>query len=220
MMAKAVKSTTKKRKRTKKKAVAEKQTVIEPEEQTLPENEVATATATATATAEEDTDLSPEEEALRAKKAEEESTHAKYERIKKGSLYLTDLQKLNVSELHDLAKNEGIKEYSALKKQDLVFRILKERINQSGLMYGEGVLEVLPDGYGFLRNQDITICHRRMTFMYLRLKSDASACGPEILYKVKSGPRKIRRSILPFCASKRSTSKTLTILLKRLSSAT
>jgi len=165
MMAKAVKGTTKKRKRTKKKAVAEiaeQQTVTEPEEQTFPENEVATATATdiatatdmATATAEEAASVDAEEEALRAKKAEEESTHAKYERIKKGSLYLTDLQKLTVAELHDLAKNEGIKEYSALKKQDLVFRILKERINQSGLMYGEGVLEVLPDGYGFLRNQD------------------------------------------------------------------
>ncbi|KPK34231.1 MAG: transcription termination factor Rho [Phycisphaerae bacterium SG8_4] len=85
---------------------------------------------------------------------EEESTHAKYERIKQGNLYLTDLQKLTVAELHDLAKNEGMTEYSALKKQDLVFRILKERIRQSGLMYGEGVLEVLPDGYGFLRNTD------------------------------------------------------------------
>ena len=69
-------------------------------------------------------------------------------------MYLTDLHKLNVSELHDLAKKENIKEYSALKKQDLIFRILKERIRQSGLMYGEGVLEVLPDGYGFLRNPD------------------------------------------------------------------
>jgi len=95
-----------------------------------------------------------EEEALRAKQAEEESTHAKYERIKKGDLYLTDLQKLNVAELHDIAKNENITEYSALKKQDLIFRILKERIRQNGLMYGEGVLEVLPDGYGFLRNTD------------------------------------------------------------------
>jgi transcription termination factor Rho len=85
---------------------------------------------------------------------EEESTHAKYERIKKGSLYLTDLQKLAVSDLHELAKKEGIKDYSAMKKQDLIFRILKERIRQNGLMYGEGVLEVLPDGYGFLRNPD------------------------------------------------------------------
>ncbi len=83
---------------------------------------------------------------------DEESTHAKYERIKKGNLYLTDLQRLTVAELHEMAKKEGITEYSALKKQDLIFRILKERIRQNGLMYGEGVLEVLPDGYGFLRN--------------------------------------------------------------------
>ncbi len=84
----------------------------------------------------------------------DESTHAKYERIKKGNLYLTDLQKLTVAELHDIAKDEKMIEYTALKKQDLIFRILKERIRQSGLLYGEGVLEVLPDGYGFLRNPD------------------------------------------------------------------
>ncbi|MBN1804237.1 MAG: transcription termination factor Rho [Sedimentisphaerales bacterium] len=69
-------------------------------------------------------------------------------------MYLTDLQRLTVAELHDIAKNDKITEYSALKKQDLIFRILKERIRQNGLMYGEGVLEVLPDGYGFLRNTD------------------------------------------------------------------
>jgi len=95
-----------------------------------------------------------EEEAERDKKAEEESIHAKYERIKKGDLYLTDLQRLTVAELHDVARRENIKEFSALKKQDLIFKILKERIRQNGLMYGEGVLEVLPDGYGFLRNPD------------------------------------------------------------------
>ena len=85
---------------------------------------------------------------------EEESTHAKYERIKKGELYLTDLQKLTVSELHELARKENIEDFRGLKKQELIFKILKERIRQNGLMYGEGVLEVLPDGYGFLRNPD------------------------------------------------------------------
>jgi len=94
------------------------------------------------------------EQAEKDKQELEESTHAKYERIKKGKLYLTDLQKLTVAELHDMAKKDNIKEYTALKKQDLIFRILKERIRQNGLMYGEGVLEVLPDGYGFLRNPD------------------------------------------------------------------
>jgi len=94
------------------------------------------------------------EQSEKDKQELEESTHAKYERIKKGKLYLTDLQKLTVAELHDIAKKDNIKEYTALKKQDLIFRILKERIRQNGLMYGEGVLEVLPDGYGFLRNPD------------------------------------------------------------------
>jgi transcription termination factor Rho len=92
------------------------------------------------------------DEAAKAKQSEAESTHAKYERIKKGELYLTDLQKLTVAELHDVARDEKIQEYSALKKQDLIFKILKERIRQNGLLYGEGALEVLPDGYGFLRN--------------------------------------------------------------------
>ena len=87
----------------------------------------------------------------KAKKSESESTHAKYERVKKGDLYLTDLQKLTVSDLHEVAKKENIQEYTGLKKQELIFRILKERIRQNGLLYGEGVLEVLPDGYGFLR---------------------------------------------------------------------
>ena len=89
-----------------------------------------------------------------SRQLEKESTHAKYERVKRGNLHLMDLQKLTVAELHEEAKKEGVKEYTALKKQDLVFRILKERIQQNGLMYGEGVLEVLPDGYGFLRNPD------------------------------------------------------------------
>ncbi len=105
-----------------------------------------------TATDEKAAGTETKEEAEKRKKAEEESTHAKYERIKKGDLYLTDLQKLTVAELHDVAKRENLSEYSALKKQDLIFRILKERIRQNGLMYGEGVLEVLPDGYGFLRS--------------------------------------------------------------------
>ena len=142
-MAKATAKKKRKRKSSKKKTVAEEQVAAEQEHHAQAEN------ATATATADEATAAEAKE---RQKMEDDESTHAKYERIKKGNLYLTDLQKLTVAELHDIAKNEGITEYSALKKTDLIFRILKERIRQNGLMYGEGVLEVLPDGYGFLRN--------------------------------------------------------------------
>jgi transcription termination factor Rho len=80
----------------------------------------------ATATAEPDTEKQADGQEL----TDEESTHAKYERIKKGELYLTDLQKLTVAELHEVAKNEGVSEYSALKKQDMIFKILKERIHK------------------------------------------------------------------------------------------
>ena len=159
-MAKAVKSTGKKRKSTKKKKIdTEEQAATELQGQAIdsvePEAgaEQAEDNSTVTST-QEAAPVDAEDEARKAKEAEEESTHAKYERIKKGNLYLTDLQKLTVAELHDIAKNDKITEYSALKKQDLIFRILKERIRQNGLMYGEGVLEVLPDGYGFLRNTD------------------------------------------------------------------
>ena len=86
------------------------------------------------------------------RQALDESVHAKYERIKRGNLHITDLQNLDVVELHSIANKEGITEYMGLTKQELIFRILKERIRQDGLMYGEGVLEILPDGFGFLRS--------------------------------------------------------------------
>ena len=83
-----------------------------------------------------------------------DETHAKYEEVKRGELHITDLQKMSVSDLHLLAKKEGLTEYTGLKKQELIFKILKERIQQNGMMYGEGVLELLPDGFGFLRTAD------------------------------------------------------------------
>ncbi|MDN3515010.1 MAG: transcription termination factor Rho [Candidatus Brocadia sp.] len=69
-------------------------------------------------------------------------------------MHITELQKMTIKELQDTAKREDIKEYTGLKKQDLIFKILKERVNQNGLMYGEGVVEVLPEGFGFLRSPD------------------------------------------------------------------
>jgi transcription termination factor Rho len=148
--AKSERTKTKKRKASKKKATTAEQVAGE---ETRADEFSQEEAKVATATVEDTTAVETKQEILRDQKVEdEESIHAKYERIKKGSLYLTDLQKLTVAELHDIAKKEGIKEFSALKKQDLIFRILKERIRQNGLMYGEGVLEVLPDGYGFLRN--------------------------------------------------------------------
>lgn len=78
----------------------------------------------------------------------------KYEEVKKGEMHITELQKMTIKELQETAKKENVKDYSGLKKQELIFKILKERVNQDGLMYGEGVIEVLPEGFGFLRTPD------------------------------------------------------------------
>ena len=84
----------------------------------------------------------------------ERNINEKYEEIKKGDMHITSLQKMTIKALQDTAKKEKIQEYSGLKKQELIFKILKERVNQNGLMYGEGVVEVLPEGFGFLRSPD------------------------------------------------------------------
>jgi transcription termination factor Rho len=84
----------------------------------------------------------------------EAATNARYEAVKRQELHLAALQKMNITELHVEAKNQGIKDFTGLKKQDLIFKILKERVNRNGLMFGEGVLEVLPDAFGFLRSPD------------------------------------------------------------------
>lgn len=130
---------------------------IEVTEQSAEETEQAVESETTQAADSETTqDPQPGKSGKKSKKSkkkkEDESTHAKYERIKKGNLHLTDLQDLEVPKLHELAREENVSDYLGLSKQQLVFKILKERIRQNGLMYGEGVLEVLPDGFGFLRS--------------------------------------------------------------------
>jgi transcription termination factor Rho len=87
-------------------------------------------------------------------------TDRRYNDIKRGGgqrgTHLAELQHMSMSELLEIAKNDGIKteDYAGIKKQDLIFKILKERVKQNGLMYGEGTLEILPDGFGFLRSPD------------------------------------------------------------------
>jgi transcription termination factor Rho len=81
-------------------------------------------------------------------------TNSRYEEIKRGGTHITELQQMTMPQLLKSAKEEGLTEYTGLKKQDLIFKILKERVKQNGLMFGEGTLEVLPDGFGFLRSPD------------------------------------------------------------------
>ena len=76
------------------------------------------------------------------------------EQQKRTDLHLDELQKMTVRELRSAARAAQVPDHIGLKKQELIFKLLKERANQDGIMYGEGVLEVLPDGFGFLRSPD------------------------------------------------------------------
>src|SRR5438093_6979101 len=84
----------------------------------------------------------------------DEETNNRYEEIKRGTTHISELQQMTMPQLLKTAKDENLSEYTGLKKQDLIFKILKERVKQNGLMFGEGTLEVLPDGFGFLRSPD------------------------------------------------------------------
>ncbi len=84
----------------------------------------------------------------------DEEINNRYEEIKRGSTHICELQQMTMPQLLKIAKEEGLSDYTGLKKQDLIFKILKERVKQNGLMFGEGTLEVLPDGFGFLRSPD------------------------------------------------------------------
>jgi len=67
---------------------------------------------------------------------------------------LKDLKNKKINELMNSAKQMNVDGYSSLRKQDLIFALLQSEIDKNGLIYGEGVLEILPDGFGFLRAPD------------------------------------------------------------------
>lgn len=81
-------------------------------------------------------------------------TNAKYEQVKTGKLYIKELQVMDITALQKIAEEEGLGDVASLKKQDLIFQILKAKVAKTGMMFGEGCLEILPDGFGFLRNPD------------------------------------------------------------------
>jgi transcription termination factor Rho len=105
-------------------------------------------------TAEADAPSRPEQAAGEEFGAFDEEINSRYEEIKRGSTHISELQQMTMPQLLKVAKEEGLSDYTGLKKQDLIFKILKERVKQNGLMFGEGTLEVLPDGFGFLRSPD------------------------------------------------------------------
>ena len=83
-----------------------------------------------------------EEETLEAESADTEG---------KQRLDIRTLKDMSISELTHVAREMEVENPAGLRKQDLIFKILQAQTEREGLIFGEGVLEILPDGYGFLR---------------------------------------------------------------------
>src|SRR5688572_5289633 len=73
---------------------------------------------------------------------------------KKPGLNITDLKEMTIQHLTQVAKDLEVAGATGMRKQELIFQILKAQTEQSGFIFSEGVLEVLPDGFGFLRAHD------------------------------------------------------------------
>ena len=88
---------------------------------------------------------------------------------------IAELENKSRGELMDMAKEQGLSGYATLKKQDIILRILQTQAEQHGLLYGGGILDVMDDGYGFLRhdtflpsNHDVYVSQSQIRRFILR----------------------------------------------------
>ena len=83
--------------------------------------------------------------------AAEEATAT--EKPKGDSVNMSQLQALEMPALNKMAKKQGIPNYGSLQKHELIFQLLQRNAEQAGVLYTEGCLEILPEGFGFLRSE-------------------------------------------------------------------
>ncbi len=82
---------------------------------------------------------------------EVEETEAVASDLPEGRLDLNQLKEMSISQLGGAAKGLGVENPAGMRRQDVIFSILQHQTEAEGLIFGEGVLEVLPEGFGFLR---------------------------------------------------------------------
>jgi transcription termination factor Rho len=97
----------------------------------------------------------PSDDELEREAAEIEKIAAKADpKALKEALSISDLQRMDLEKLQKLAKKDGLEDYDGLTKQDLIFKLLKLRAASQGLLVGDGTLEIMSDGFGFLRSAE------------------------------------------------------------------
>ena len=107
----------------------------------------------------------------------EKSEKLKPEKPKPEKLDILELQEMKIPELNKLAATLNVNGYSSLRKQELIFSVLQAQTERSGLIFAQGVLEILEDGFGFLRSpkynylpgpDDIYVSHSQIKRFNLR----------------------------------------------------
>src|SRR3954468_1092785 len=81
-----------------------------------------------------------------------EKTNGDKDRIA-ASLNIAKLQGMSMTELNQMARDLGVENFGTMRKHEVIFHILQKNAERSGVLFSEGVLEVLPEGFGFLRSQ-------------------------------------------------------------------
>ncbi len=77
-------------------------------------------------------------------------------KIEDDGINLGALQKMTIEQVFDVAEKEGLEDFHQIPKQDLIFKILKARAAKQGIMFGEGSLQIMSDGFGFLRSPELS----------------------------------------------------------------
>ena len=105
-------------------------------------------------------------------------------------MHLSDLKAQHVSKLLETANSLEIENANRMRKQELMFAILKKMARTGEQIFGDGCLEVLPDGFGFLRSPEASYLASPDDIYISRRRSAASTCTPATRSRARSGRRR------------------------------
>ena len=121
-------------------------------------------------------------------------------------LDLSQLKEMSIQELNAAALEMGLEDAAGMKKHDLIFRMLHDQARRRGLLFAEGVLEIMPDGYGFLRAPESNYLAGPDDIYVSPSQIRRFACAPETRSAARSGPPRTASATSPSSRSRPSTS--------------
>jgi len=117
-------------------------------------------------------------------------------------MYLAELKQKSIADLNEVARDLKIEGSANLRKQELIFAILQGQTEKNGVVYGEGVLETLPDGLAFCALPTPTTSRAPTTSIFRLHRFAGSTSVPVTLFPGRSGLRR-RVSVTSLCSKSR-----------------